>query len=358
MKRPLTPSLPEMAAVCDLMAGAPWRPEPDPEPFCRLASRQGVAGMLYGMLRDRQAPEIPGCLERAYYATAARNLVLLSALEDLELDCGREGLRVLVLKGAALLCCAYQDPGLRPMEDLDILVRPEDREAFTRMLAGAGYSPRRDRDNMFSRGETTIDLHVHALNTDRVPGRTGLFPAGMDPVWEGAVPLGPGSHSLYRPGDETFILLLCQHALKHSFSRLIWLADIRQMLSGKNARFHDALSREASRLSQEKALGYCLYLLHGLLGFRVPAELYGLTARLGSLERRLLAASFSGEARPLSGELLSLLALARARERARFAAGVLFPRESRYRSLPFYAAERLLLALRNSLLILRRLFLS
>ncbi|GAB4454592.1 MAG: nucleotidyltransferase family protein [Anaerolineae bacterium] len=50
-------------------------------------------------------------------------------------------LPVMPLKGAILAATAYPDPGLRPMADLDLLVRPADFERAAALLAQLGYRP-------------------------------------------------------------------------------------------------------------------------------------------------------------------------------------------------------------------------
>ena len=45
----------------------------------------------------------------------------------------------IVLKGAYLAECVYPAPGLRPMNDIDLLFRPDDLPAVGALLAGLGY---------------------------------------------------------------------------------------------------------------------------------------------------------------------------------------------------------------------------
>lgn len=64
---------------------------------------------------------------------------LLAALRDL-------GVPVLLLKGAALIHRHYHDPGIRPMSDLDIMVRPEDMDTVFNLLRERGWQPRVQAD--------------------------------------------------------------------------------------------------------------------------------------------------------------------------------------------------------------------
>src|SRR5262249_7636782 len=72
--------------------------------------------------------EVLEATEAAYSANAARNLYIGEALRVLleALDSG--GVRVALLKGAALVDSVYSDPAIREMLDLDLLVGEADLE--------------------------------------------------------------------------------------------------------------------------------------------------------------------------------------------------------------------------------------
>lgn len=52
-----------------------------------------------------------------------------------------DGVTFLLLKGAALVAAHYGDPGMRPMVDLDVMVKEEDAERAIAILRGHGYTP-------------------------------------------------------------------------------------------------------------------------------------------------------------------------------------------------------------------------
>jgi hypothetical protein len=71
--------------------------------------------------------------------TTAHNLRLFRKLELVlcRLDAG--GVPIIVLKGAALAQEVYRNAGLRPMADLDLLVRGEDEPLRRWLLSTLGY---------------------------------------------------------------------------------------------------------------------------------------------------------------------------------------------------------------------------
>jgi hypothetical protein len=83
---------------------------------------------------------------REYVATqhdrsAARVGLLLGDLAEVLAAFDSAGIESMPLKGALLAARYYPAPGLRPMNDLDLLVRPHDEARALAALEGLGYRP-------------------------------------------------------------------------------------------------------------------------------------------------------------------------------------------------------------------------
>jgi hypothetical protein len=63
------------------------------------------------------------------------------ALGEILLECNQRGIETFLLKGAALAHLVYPEPGMRPMKDLDFLVRPQDARSLELVLVNLGYQP-------------------------------------------------------------------------------------------------------------------------------------------------------------------------------------------------------------------------
>jgi hypothetical protein len=88
-------------------------------------------------------------------ASRARTAAMLDSAVEL-LDALRgQGIAAMPLKGAALAPLYYPDPGLRPLADLDILIRPQDvaRGVETLKRLGYAYYSRSAEDEVYLRGE-------------------------------------------------------------------------------------------------------------------------------------------------------------------------------------------------------------
>jgi hypothetical protein len=76
-------------------------------------------------LRALVPPQVQQMLRQIRYNNLARNMLLQKSLAELLTDFLKEEIPVIVLKGSALLENVYGSIDLRPMGDLDIMVRPE-----------------------------------------------------------------------------------------------------------------------------------------------------------------------------------------------------------------------------------------
>lgn len=283
------------------------------------ALHEGVAGVLYSKLKI-EADAATGKGLRSYYqAIAARNIAGLTAVVRLEEDLQKSHIIIMLLKGASLLDTIYTQPGLRMMEDIDIIVRPDDMNRFCRLLEKYGYQAQADRVNCYQKGLVILDLHTDALNTDRVNARRWLLPAGMPPVWQEAVPWKEGLHQIKKPADVDNILLLTQHALKHGFSRLIWLVDIWLLLKNRSPTFWEQLYTRAEQLHQLGALYQALFLLEREFELVVPVPFNPPAEQISLITRMLLLTRLDGKKDAHTGVLLPLLSIQGFKRRLAFA---------------------------------------
>lgn len=154
MKMPIVPASAVDAFLSALLrvefGGSPPDPGPPPCPDWEAAAQRalalGIAPLIHAIVEARPgiaAPEGPARRLAGSYAKAwAANARTLARLGELLAAFEREGIRVILLKGAHLAFLAYRDIGMRPMVDVDILLREDDLPAAERLLAGSGYAPR------------------------------------------------------------------------------------------------------------------------------------------------------------------------------------------------------------------------
>ena len=126
------------------------------------------------------------------------------------------------MKGAALLDTAYPDLGLRPMEDLDLLIRPSDIPAIAKILEKSGYEVEDAAfPHMFLKNGVLLDLHIHPIHADRFTGRKTILPFDAESLRKVSFEWKPGCQALRRLDDKDHLILMAHHMAKHSFSKLI-----------------------------------------------------------------------------------------------------------------------------------------
>jgi len=167
-------------------------------------------------------------MESAYYSAALRYDHLSAALAEIGGAFFSAGLPLIALKGSALASRLYPHPACRPMEDLDLLVRPHDLQAASHALASLGYSDKSFGVEDFRNPDTgiVVDLHTELLNTTRIPSRRKAWSPDLDAWWRRACPLS--SHPdvwAFDPLDH--FVYLCHHAwLHHGLQRPLAFLDI------------------------------------------------------------------------------------------------------------------------------------
>ncbi|MGH7507672.1 MAG: nucleotidyltransferase family protein, partial [Longimicrobiales bacterium] len=97
------------------------------------ATRQSVAPLLYERLRAlegiaRPPAPVTAALRQAYIRSAFRNAIVFRELGAAATELQRRGIDVIGLKGVHLATQIWDDPAIRGMADIDILV-PFDRLA-------------------------------------------------------------------------------------------------------------------------------------------------------------------------------------------------------------------------------------
>ena len=153
---PVLPQTAELAAMLreatERLARELAQPSDQPPAWSPLGWRvamaaaviHGIAGLLADRLHWQGPPVWQAFLADQRLQMARRERRIRDVLLYIDLEARRDRLPVIGLKGSALLEVALYAPGQRPMADIDLLVRPEDRQAALGMLARLGYRPEVD----------------------------------------------------------------------------------------------------------------------------------------------------------------------------------------------------------------------
>jgi hypothetical protein len=149
----------------------------------------GIGPLLHAAITtwpdaDALHPRLRSYLADQYRLSGERVALLLHELAEILRACRDARIPVLPLKGALLATSYYPGPGLRPMNDLDILARAEDEPRLLGALGRLGYEP--------------IVRSWKHLTLARPAGRGAII------SWEGEHPANPRSLDLHTQLDELF----------------------------------------------------------------------------------------------------------------------------------------------------------
>jgi len=202
-----------------------------------LVETHGVAPLLYSHARQSSlalSPSVKTTLQALYLrhrrASEIRSQVLAEILRAFRAG----GIDVLILKGAALAHTIYAAPGLRPMRDMDLLVRETDATRAQQLLAASGFqattpnevSDRHKHLPVATRRiqDMTVSVEVHHDLNEPYMGRRKV---NFDELYPNRSAFDVGGEEAYTLGPDDTLVHLCQHGtyLLEPL-KLIWCADI------------------------------------------------------------------------------------------------------------------------------------
>src|SRR5208282_2315231 len=223
--------------------------------FLRQAENHGVLPLATRNLIEhaRGLPlEIERSLRSAYEANLRRSLWFTAELARVMQHFGRRQLRAVPYKGPVLAQAVYGDLGLRSFSDLDFLIAPADFERAKQTLAEIGYRPAADLlppvERLWLRTgyERSFDgaagKYLVELQWALLPHFYGVDLCAEDLLARaGRTVVGGCEVPCLSPEDS--LLVLCLHAAKHLWTRLIWLSDIAETLRTQTIDYSLAFSR-------------------------------------------------------------------------------------------------------------------
>lgn len=264
---------------------------PNWEYFVNQCLRHRVAPLAYQNLRRFREEGVPeDVLEklREYqYMTVLQNMFIYAELRSILRRMDAAGIPVICLKGAALAQTVYRNPSLRPIADIDILVKKRDVDNAHHMLLQYGY---RVAYPVITEENTDLVGHLPPYLKPKPGGgmfmlevRDDLSSAlgilggwRMDPddVWKKAIAFDFNGRRAWTLAPEHLILYLSLHAAKHLYNLsplMIWWCDIAEAQRRYNGDIDWGFVVETAKESGvEEYLYQSLLFTHAFLNAPVP----------------------------------------------------------------------------------------
>jgi Uncharacterised nucleotidyltransferase len=235
--------------------------------------RERVGPLLYliGKGKGLFLPELEQRLRDFYYANLHRNLVLQNELQRILQGLNDAGVEAIVLKGMALAQVVYRNPAVRPMGDLDLLIRSDDIPKAVEKLSDMGYAyPDYLREELdLNQGALTSYSHHEYLqkaSSQRFVVELHRFLIGpqyyrkhvpLEWFWESAREFSLGKTQALVLGPEAMTIHLCAHLCLHhqGVKTLLGFQDIAEVVAGYGVEMDWSLLLDRARQCR---LGMCL----------------------------------------------------------------------------------------------------
>lgn len=248
-----------------------------------LADRHGVQPLLHQALTGLHhavPAEEWSKLRQTFQTNLHKSLLLSRELIRIVDHLAVRGLDAMPYKGLALAEVLYGDIALRQSGDIDLLVRPRDVPGIRDAVGEIGYMPHTtfsaplERAYLKSGYEYAFD---GAAGPNLLELQWAILPRfyaanfSMEELFQRAVTLTVAGHSMRTPSREDLLLVLCVHAAKHVWGRLVWLCDIAQLMKAPDLDWN-SIGAQARDLGIVRILRVTILAAKGLLQAAIPAE--------------------------------------------------------------------------------------
>ncbi len=262
--------------------------------FLKKARDEGISPLVFsrlpGLAEHYDIPEyVAEELKKDYYLNATKNALIFEELKKVLGLFNQSKLQIIVMKGAALAETIYGNPALRPMSDVDLLVKNEDLRQTDELLKKLGYSPA-DRSvddvDFTSTYLTTLDyrnplknspsfhIHWHFVNST-IPNESYINHIKMADIWQDAVKTNIADIETWVMAPHHLLIHLSEHALRvtHSLSKLSYFCDIDRAINyyGKGLDWN-LLIQDTLKFNLNKMVYTTLYFSRYFIKAKVPED--------------------------------------------------------------------------------------
>jgi hypothetical protein len=268
------------------------------------AVEQSILPLLERNLRSAAGGVVPVAyveqLQTAARTNAMRCLAQTSELVRVVHLFESRGIRVLPYKGPVIAAQAYGDLAARQFEDLDVVLEQRDIPAADAAIRSLGYEPKfswihsPDRNSIVpgeynyfnSARQSILELHTEAT-LRHFPARPPL-----PELFARAVRIDLSGHGVPTFRAEDALPVYCVHGAKDFWERLLWVADVAELVRSCPGLDWDSVQRTSQQLRAARMLHLGLALAIGVFDATVPPEI--LARVKADVAASILAAEIAG----------------------------------------------------------------
>jgi hypothetical protein len=251
------------------------------ETFLDLCAQADVSPWVHARLQEEQraelvGPEVMQALAEIRARVRNENLLLVARANQALRVLADAGVVPVALKGLDLLHRVYPDIDRRTLDDVDLLIRPDQLKAALAALEGEGWTaPAEPKRTHYIRtshhlpldspGPVVVGFEIHWNLAQEM-----RFAIDERQLHERARPLSIGGHQVLRMDDHDLVAHLLLHQFSHYFDRrLKWAVDIEAIASQPGFDWEVAIDRVCS-WDAAAVVGLALEHLHKMVPEWIP----------------------------------------------------------------------------------------
>ena len=257
--------------------------------FLPIALYNNVGPIIYKNLQTMNLELIPPwvihSLKENYKQSVVKTTTSYSDLSVLLKEFEQNNIHAIVIKGAAIAEKLYKDISLRPMEDIDFLVKKSDWPIIRRILAKEGFKNSEGLDLLELENNSSTIMNRHFCyrnqNGTKLEFKFNLFaldfPKSSDAeeYWRDAQEIKIADVSSLTLSNEDQFLFLAARMANVGFRYLLWFLDLKEFLFSHKDLDWQAIVKKATRKKVSLALYYSLRILKDkLLVEEIPDNVF------------------------------------------------------------------------------------
>ena len=288
----------------------------DWENLYQTANKERVGPVLYWSLNHSYSPSNPNIpalllsrLRSLYFSVWVHNLDLYQELSPLLEVMVNAGIQVVVLKGISLASSLYQNVGMRPMGDLDLLVHNSQLGSAVQIAQTFGYIDSIPNIGREVKNLLAYNIHLNNINnpktileihTSLIGSEAFNYAVPMDWFWEQTElhswkykGIGTGNEiiqidNVYKFAPAAQVIYLSAHAmLQHGLReiQLIWLYDIHKLVVQHGSQIDwKFVILQAKKMNWDPALFSALKLSKALFNTPIPSDVLSILINSSKIE--------------------------------------------------------------------------
>lgn len=243
--------------------------------FLRLVSSQHLGGIAYVQLRDslREGETLQG-LHGGFLRNVFCHICFRDEFDDVARALSQAGIPFLPMKGIHL-CRYYPVSQLRSMSDIDLVIRPGDRQRCHQVMEQLGFACSKDLQEVWTYRRDMASFEIHDWMMYQNLAGDFDFRGYFSEVWDHVVPgepmeIEPNFHFLF------LIVHLAKHVLNMGCGFRNYLDLV--MMTRAETLDYPLIEEELRKMGLWKFAGTCFALCREWFGVEMPLEAPALDA--------------------------------------------------------------------------------